>query len=426
MPDTIHAGKSSQETIARRQARKLGLHNASVDIADVRTYVDEVTKISKEANWEKVAVSTVQGGSILNVVYDSATFDGRYMYFGGLNAITYLRFDTQGQFATVGDWAQMSRSIVQGAVAANLDHIGTLFDGRYVYYSPYTSDTFIRFDTQGTSFTTTADWSQMSMSTAIGAAAVANAYGGVGYDGRYIYFTPHNSDTFIRFDTQGTSFTTTASWEQMSMSTAIGAMVNAAYWGSVFDGRYIYCSAYTSDTFVRFDTQGTSFTTTADWETMAMSTAQGASVLDVAYWGGVFDGRYVYFSPFVSDTFLRFDTKGTDFATVADWSQMSMSTALGAAAVDNAFGGTTVTFDGRYIYYAPFTSATALRFDTQGTSFTTAGDWQQMAVETALGVATVPSAFRATGYDGKYIYYVPQNSDTFLRVLACPKAYNNK
>ncbi|GAH63035.1 unnamed protein product, partial [marine sediment metagenome] len=47
------------------------------------------------------------------------------------------------------------------------------------------------------------------------------------------------------------------------------------------------------------------FTTPTDWQQMNMSTAQGAAELDDAYIGATFDGRYVYFVPYSSDTFLR-------------------------------------------------------------------------------------------------------------------------
>jgi hypothetical protein len=195
-------------------------------------------------------------------------------------------------------------STAQGATPVTAAYSGNTFDGRYIYFAPFISDTFLRFDTQGTSLNTFADWEQMSMSTALG--FIQNsAYSGNTFDGRYIYFAPYDSDTFLRFDTQGTSFTTAADWQTMSMSTAIGAMLDNAYKGNTFDGRYIYFTSYDSDTFLRFDTQGTSFTTAGDWQTMSMSTTQGAAPLDIAYVGNTSDGRYIYFAPYSSDTFLR-------------------------------------------------------------------------------------------------------------------------
>ncbi len=417
MADTIIFGEESGSKVSRESADRLGLANASVDIADVRTYVDEYTKISKENNWEQISMSTAQGATFVNTAYVGAvSFDGRYMYYSPFASITVLRFDTQSQFNASASWEQISLSTAQGAAAVGSACWGTVFDGRYVYLSAHSADTFLRFDTKGTSFTTVGDWEQMSMSTAQGATFVAFGYGNPIFDGRYIYFSPYFSDTFLRFDTQGTSLATADDWEQMSMSTAQGANpVDNAFLDTAFDGRYVYFGPYNGDTFVRFDTQGTSFTTTADWETMAVSTAQGAAVANSIAEQMGFDGRYIYFAAYNIDTFLRFDTQGTSFTTVGDWDKMSMSTAIGAM-VDAAFGG--LAIDGRYVYFIPMTSATAVRFDTQGISWTTAADWQGMSVSTAQGAAAVSSGHFGAGYDGKYVYFSCWNSDTFLRVLA--------
>jgi len=395
-----------------RAALNYGYNVRQLALSTIRTLTNTRTNIAKTANWAQMSMSTAQGAAELETAYRGAAFDGRYIYFVPFGSATFIRFDTQGTFTTAGDWTQVSMSTAQGAAALQLAYIGATFDGRYVYYAPYNSDTFVRFDTQGV-FTTASDWSQMSMSTAQGAAELEAAYRGTTFDGRYVYYAPCNSDTFVRFDTQGT-FTTAGDWTQMSMSTAQGAAaLDSAYAGATFDGRYVYFAPHSSDTFVRFDTQGT-FTTAGDWTQMSMSTAQGAAALDTAYIGATFDGRYVYFVPNNSVTFVRFDTQGT-FTTAGDWSQMSMSTAQGAAALDSAYIG--ATFDGRYVYYAPCNSDTFVRFDTQGT-FTTAGDWTQMSMSTAQGAAALDTAYVGATFDGRYVYYAPYNSDTFVRVAA--------
>jgi predicted outer membrane protein len=415
---TYNPPLSGIKEVERRVAVNYGLNSEKMSDADIRKYIDNYTKISKESNWNRMSMSTAQGATVLDAAYTGASFDGRYIYYVPYNSDTFVRFDTQGtSFTTAADWQKISMSTAQGAAALDEAYRGASFDGRYIYYVPYSSDTFIRFDTQGTSFTTAADWQQMSMSTAQGAAALDVVYQGASFDGRYIYYVPRNSDTFVRFDTQGTSFTTAADWQKMSMSTAQGAAeLDNAYIGASFDGRYIYYVPYSSDTFIRFDTQGTSFTTAADWQQMSMSTAQGAAALDNAYFGASFDGRYIYYVPYNSDTFVRFDTQGTSFTTAADWQKMSMSTAQGAAALDSAYFG--ASFDGRYIYYVPLNSDTFVRFDTQGTSFTTAADWQKMSMSTAQGATVLDAAYTGASFDGRYIYYVPFYSDTFVRVQA--------
>jgi hypothetical protein len=302
---TISINQSEKDEMAREQAKLLGFPNASADIADVRTYVDEYTKISKEANWERMSMSTALGAVVLDNAYVGATFDdGRYIYYAPYSADTFLRFDSQGQFTTAGNWEQMSMSTAIGAMV-NASFMHNIFDGRYIYFSPCNSDTFVRFDTKGTSFTTVADWQKMNMSTAQGGAEEDNDYMGVEFDGRYVYYAPAWSDTLIRFDTQGTSFTTIGDWEKLYLSDVIETIVNNAFRGSTFDGRYIYYIPFGAATFVRFDTQGTSFITINDWQTMSQSIAQSGNALTTAYWGVVYDNKYVYFVPWNSDTFLR-------------------------------------------------------------------------------------------------------------------------
>jgi len=198
-----------------------------------------------------MSVSTAQGSARLQDGYQNAVFDGRYVYFVPFISITFVRFDTQGTFTNVSDWQRMSTSTAHGGMVEEEVCRSAAFDGRYVYFAPYAAATFVRFDTQGT-FTNSSDWQQMSMSTAQGGTALGDAYDGMTFDGRYVYFTPKSSDTFVKFDTQGT-FTNASDWQQMSMSTAQGGTtLNSAYIDATFDGRYIYFVPMNADTFVRF------------------------------------------------------------------------------------------------------------------------------------------------------------------------------
>ena len=393
-------------------AMNYGLIPGEVSDDDIRTFIEHKTNLTKTQNWSQMAMSTAQGGARLDVAYRGASFDGRYVYFVARNSDTFVRFDTQGVFTAVGDWSQMNMSTAQGGAEVDVAYRDSCFDGRYVYFVPFNSDTFLRFDTQGV-FTTVGDWDRMNMSTAQGGATLDEAYVDASFDGRYVYYAPVNSDTFLRFDTQGV-FTTAGDWSQMNMSTAQGgALLDSAYVGTSFDGRYIYFVPLNSDTFVRFDTQGV-FTTAGDWSHMNMSTAQGGAEVDDAYADASFDGRYVYFIPQNSDTFLRFDTQGV-FTTVGDWDRMNMSTVQGGAELDLAYTGT--SFDGRYVYYVPVDSVTFLRFDTQGV-FTNTGDWDRMNTSTAQGGAELPAAYSGACFDGRYVYFVPRDSNSFVRFEA--------
>ena len=72
------------------------------------------------------------------------------------------------------------------------------------------------------------------------------------------------------------------------------------YIGGVFDGRYIYLVPWINGIephgeVLRFDTQET-FTNISSWSAFDPG-ANGVSAHTEGYWGGVFDGRYIYFVP---------------------------------------------------------------------------------------------------------------------------------
>ena len=119
------------------------------------------------------------------------------------------------------------------------------------------------------------------------------------------------------------TFSSAQKWEQVSMSSAQGAAAaDGAYLGSTFDGRYIYFTPYYSDTFIRYDSTQ-SFATSASWQQIAMSSAQGGAALDVAYLGCTFDGKYVYFTAVNSDTFIRFLANNTNTPGPIEYAQVS-------------------------------------------------------------------------------------------------------
>jgi len=318
-------------------------------------------------------------------------------------------------FSGITKWQQMAMDSAQGAASVDSAYSGVTFDGRYVYFTALDSDTFIRYDTTK-SFSNITSWEPMAVSSAQGNTVEAtNSYQGTVCDGRYVYFAPRNSDTFIRFDTQK-SFTAITSWQQIAMNSAQGnTAVDDAYSGATFDGKYIYYTARNSDTFVRYDTT-LSFTAIASWAQIAMSSAQGGAAVDQGFVGTTFDGRYVYFVASDSDTFVRFDTNSTSganpFTNAGNWGQMRMASAQGGAALDSAYLG--ATSDSRYVYFAPLNGDTFIRFDTT-LAFTVLSAWLQIAMSSAQGAAAADQAYAGITFDGRYTYLAPLDSDTFVR-----------
>jgi hypothetical protein len=122
------------------------------------------------------------------------------------------------------------------------------------------------------------------------------------------------------------------------------------FFGAVFDGRYIYFSPQhdLSDRHgkaLRYDTHG-EFTNPESWEAYDAGETSGMSTK--GYYGAVFDGRYVIYPPrrdpenFHSRV-LRFDTRG-GFKDPESWDAYEAS---GTNSSQSA------AFDGKYIYFCP-------------------------------------------------------------------------
>jgi len=376
----------------------------------VKEAFSEENTFSSIQRWDQIAMSSAQGGTALDDAFAGFAFDGRYVYFTSTNSDTFVSYDTTQAFTSIDAWEQIAMSSAQGNTALDGAYAaGVIFDGRFIYFTPVNSDTFIRHDT-ARPFTAISSWQQIGMNSAQGNTVLDGGYSGAAFDGRYVYFGAFSSDTFIRYDTAA-SFTAIASWAQMPMSSAQGAVaLDQAYQGAAFDGRYVYYVPRTSVTMIRYDTTA-SFTAIASWEQIAFSSAVGgASPGSEAFAGATFDGRYVYYCAVNSDTFVRFDTT-LSFTAIASWQQIGMNSASTATG-DTGFNG--CTCDGRFVYFMPSNHNTMMRFDVTQ-PFTSISSWVQVATSSAIGGANSGGAMSGGGFDGYYVYYSPRHSDSFVR-----------
>jgi len=145
------------------------------------------------------------------------------------------------------------------------------------------------------------------------------------------------------------------------------------YYGGVFDGRYIYFSpvhngALRHGIVLRYDTYG-GLTNATSWQVYDASNTDGLSCR--GYRGGVYDGRYIYYVPHYDGTnihanVLRYDTRGV-FTNSANWQACDVGNTGGLTCK----GYVGVAFDGRFLYFSPRRSAFAtyhghiLRFDSR-------------------------------------------------------------
>lgn len=343
----------------------------------------------------------------------AAAFDGRYVYYVGPTNSYMARYDTTQSFTSANSWATLDATLIN---AANTSLNGLIFDGRYLYLVPRSGTVVTRYDTT-LNYTSTSSYSTFDASVIAGGLGNNKGFIGGSFDGRYIYFSPNifaiYSGYVLRYDTTGT-FTAAASWTNFDTTT-----VNAnlkGFGGSLFDGRYVYFIPYTtavatySGLVVRYDTTA-SFTSAASWTTFDMTTISGNYK---GYFGGSFDGRYIYFAPLTNGAIhgnvARYDTTAP-FTSTSSWNFFDTSTVTASA---KAF--TSAIFDGKYVYFIPSNGAASgvvARLDTTS-NFLTSGAW---STYDTTGVSASAKGYYGSTFDGRYMYLVPYNNgatDAFM------------
>ena len=245
--------------------------------------------------------------------------------------------------------------------------------------------------------------------------------GGV-FDGRYVYFAPYHNSTgkhgeVLRYDTSG-DFADTSAWTTFDAGSHGVGNDPDGYWGAVFDGRYVYfvpCnngSSYHGEV-LRYDTLG-DFADVFSWAAFDAGD-HGVGNDPDGYIGGTFDGRYVYFAPYHNGTsnhgeVLRYDTAGS-FDDVSSWSTFD----AGAHGVGEKYGYAGAVFDGRYVYFvANCTSDTShhgevRRYDTTG-DFADPSSWAAFDAGDH-GVGNDPDGYVGGVFDGRYVYFVPNYNE---------------
>lgn len=187
------------------------------------------------------------------------------------------------------------------------------------------------------------------------------------------------------------------------------------YFGAIFDGRFVYFSPQCNNDgrhghAMRYDTHA-AFDDTAAWQAYDAGATSGLTTR--GYYGAVYDGRYVYYVPrFDGDTLhsrvLRYDTQGA-FDDATSWQ------ARDAGRPISCQGG---AFDGRHVYFVPGMhqhdghSGCVLRYDTQG-DFDLDSSWLWHDVGATDGLAC--RCFDGAVYDGRHVYFVPLEGGPVMR-----------
>ena len=201
----------------------------------------------------------------------------------------------------------------------------------------------------------------------------SRGYFGAVTDGRYVYFVPEQHGeagspthgVVLRLDSHG-DFRDPDSFQAYDAGCTEG-LDTRGFYGGVFDGRFVYfvprqlgMERYHSH-LLRLDSQG-EFDDPSSWAAHDMGPSQSQQ-------SAAFDGRYIYFCPgFTGDPrredeycghVQRYDTQA-DFHDPASYAAVDITAFLGpqAACFDGA------AFDGRYVYLVPLYNGLAVRYDT--------------------------------------------------------------
>jgi hypothetical protein len=361
--------------------------------------------------------------------YSGVAFDGRYLYFvPQFSPPNVLRYDTQAAFTDPTSWTYYAPtpSIVAagGLSTGTYPYLGGAFDGRYLYLAPSGSNSYaVRYDTQQP-FSHDESWSAFNTKTLDSA---ANYWGAVS-DGRHTYFIPNKTTKVLAFDNTaggdaGSDFTAASSFTTYDLGAG-----NQGYWGGAFDGKYVYFAPFSGSGAARHDT---TLPVTSGWEV-------GASGFDfndnfvlgsaAHFWGGAFDGNRVYMVPNATQSWtLGAYTTSGPFNEYGSWSTCALGTQLFAATnAPSSFVG--AAFDGRRLFLVPFGTPAAdsgaaaipvVAYDTtQPLCPSSIASAYSTFDPTTLSGGANAAGFEGAAFDGHYIYFVPHASSVVARFEA--------
>ena len=309
---------------------------------------DTTAPFTVGSSYEKMSIAALGA----NAAFVGGTIGDGKIYFAPYQAIPFIHYDTSLPFADGGG--------LGGSGSSAGASFGAIFANHAVYYAPLTATTAQRIDALDGGIGT---FSLFALD------ASAPAYQGVAFDGKYAYYapaaggspTPTNLGEILRVDTTA-DFGNAASWSSFDTQQVDPATGDFA--GTAFDGRYVYFVPTTtgagmpvSSRFVRFDTTGT-FNDPGAWKVFVPTNDASST----GYHTAGFDGRYIYFLPFVTtgtSLLLRYDTTMT-FGDSASWTYFPMDTFR-----PDATGFEGMAFDGTYMYFVPRYGHVAARFNAR-------------------------------------------------------------
>jgi hypothetical protein len=283
--------------------------------------------------------------------FAGAAFDQHYVYVGpnfdGFFARGVApRYDITQPLGADASWGFFDISTLgdAGPVAGDVGYNGVSFDGHYVYYAPnYDGDLHghaARYDTH-VDYTLASSWSVYDLVANVDPAA-RGFFGTVALPDAVV-FTPYSFGVIVRFTPSKGSFTDRAAWTKHDFGSGLGG-----FGGGVTDGRFMYFPLAAGPA-RKYDTTK-DIDQDASWESFDL----GAFAPGEIFFGGAFDGRFVYFAPYQkspsaapASVVVRYDTLGP-FGATASWTKFDL-----ANVGPQLRGYWGALFDGANVYLLP-------------------------------------------------------------------------
>ena len=251
--------------------------------------------------------------------YEDGVVEKNFVYFSphldrknNVYAIP-LRYDTTKEFFSPTGWERFDTKI-------HGSYIGAASDGEKIYYGPYlqknesgipitNESTLLIYDTNKL-FDDRNSWEYRSISYGL--------YGGVGFNGTHIVFAPFcNSVSKENTAECGKIMFLDKNTQKISYS----KLSYGAYNGVIETDDALYLVPRVTDDNIR-----------SDFIQIKNSIETFSPIIGLGgYWGGTYDGRYVYFSPYEipnsvirNGEFLRYDTS-MPFSNSDSWESISFS-----------------------------------------------------------------------------------------------------
>jgi hypothetical protein len=391
--------------------------------------------------WTFFDVASVGGG----INYSGVAFDGRYLYFApDFSPPVVLRYDTQcatcsqapGTLTDPMAWSThplMPDLVAAGGSSAGAyPYLGAAFDGQYVYFAPFATNTFaVQYDTQS-AFDDDGAWSVFDASTLDPSAD----YWGVATDGQHTYLVPNATTTIVSYDNSaagsgdgGSGFSAQSSWSSYDLGAGSDYQ---GFWGGLYDGHYLYLAPFSGNVASRHVSNAPLGSSWSLGSTDGFDFSIQEQISPPHFWGSAYDGLHVYFVPYKTNelTFAAFTATG-QFNDDGAWATFSLTQLFappdgGTTIVGALPGFVGAAYDGQRIFLAPAGQVATSDGNVtplQVVTYDTKQPLTSAAAYTTFDPTALPGGARAYGFegaafDGQYVYFVPHAGSVVARFQA--------